>query len=344
MDKWKKGLIWAAGIALLIALRRAVGRIALLLLVASTLAYLLLPLEHVFRQRLRLARGPASALAFASAALALLLLMLFGAPALLRQAATLGQSAPALLTSFSELLRNFSARAAALGLPEETIAALEARAGELLTHFAEFLFSRLMQVAEGVSSHGYLVFSPVLAFYMLRDRERLFSFLTRLLPSSVRRPVLCVALASREAMAAYVHGQLTVSAITGGLTALGLWALHVPGHLMLGLLMALCNLIPYFGPWLGLIPIALFTAPLGLWTFFGGIAAALLAQQIENLLVSPRVIGQSAQLHPALVVLCLLFGGWTAGLAGMFYAIPAALCLRAGLRALRDARLQKRGV
>ena len=42
MDKWKKGLIWAAGIALLIALRRAVGRIALLLLVASTLAYLLL--------------------------------------------------------------------------------------------------------------------------------------------------------------------------------------------------------------------------------------------------------------------------------------------------------------
>ena len=91
MDKWKKGLIWAAGIALLIALRRAVGRIALLLLVASTLAYLLLPLEHVFRQRLRLARGPASALAFASAALALLLLMLFGAPALLRQAAALGQ-------------------------------------------------------------------------------------------------------------------------------------------------------------------------------------------------------------------------------------------------------------
>ena len=49
MDKWKKGLIWAAGIALLIALRRAVGRIALLLLVASTLAYLLCPLERLFR-------------------------------------------------------------------------------------------------------------------------------------------------------------------------------------------------------------------------------------------------------------------------------------------------------
>lgn len=64
-----------------------------------------------------------------------------------------------------------------------------------------------------------------------------------------------------------------------------------------------------------------------------GIAVVLLAQQIENLVVSPHVIGDTASLHPALVVLFLIAGGWLAGLPGMFYAIPAALSLRAALRA-----------
>ena len=104
--------------------------------------------------------------------------------------------------------------------------------------------------------------------------------------------------------------------------------------------MAVCNLIPYFGPWLGMIPIALFSVTEGFPTFLGGIAVVLLAQQIENLVVSPHVIGDTASLHPALVVLFLIAGGWLAGLPGMFYAIPAALSLQAALRALRDARLR----
>ncbi len=338
--KWKKGIGWLLGIALLIVLRRTIGRIALLLLVASTLAYLLCPLERLFRQRLRLSQGLASVLAFASAALALAVLAVFGIPALLRQVAALGQSAPQLVESFGDLLRALSARMAALGLPEETVLALQSRAGDLLTLFAEFLFSRLMQVVQGVSNLGYLLFAPVLAFYMLRDRRRLFAYLTRLIPSRVRKPVLRVALAVRDAMAAYVHGQLTVSAITGTLTALGLLVIGLPAWLALGLVMAVCNLIPYFGPWLGMIPIALFSVTKGFPTFLGGIAVVLLAQQIENLVVSPHVIGDTASLHPALVVLFLIAGGWLAGLPGMFYAIPAALSLRAALRALRDARLR----
>lgn len=261
--KWKKGIGWLLGIALLIVLRRTIGRIALLLLVASTLAYLLCPLERLFRQRLRLSQGLASVLAFASAALALAVLAVFGIPALLRQVAALGQSAPQLVESFGDLLRALSARMAALGLPEETVLALQSRAGDLLTLFAEFLFSRLMQVVQGVSNLGYLLFAPVLAFYMLRDRRRLFAYLTRLIPSRVRKPVLRVALAVRDAMAAYVHGQLTVSAITGTLTALGLLVIGLPAWLALGLVMAVCNLIPYFGPWLGMIPIALFSVTEG---------------------------------------------------------------------------------
>ena len=72
----------------------------------------------------------------------------------------------------------------------------------------------------------------------------------------------------------------------------------------------------------------------------GGAAVVLAAQQLENLVVSPHIIGDTASLHPAFVVLSLIAGGWIAGLPGMFYAIPAVVSLRAVLYTLRDARLR----
>ena len=65
------------------------------------------------------------------------------------------------------------------------------------------------------------------------------------------------------------------------------------------------------------------------------------AQQIEGLFVSPLVIGDAARLHPGLVILSLIAGGWAAGLPGMFYALPAVLSLRATLSALLRASLQR---
>lgn len=310
--KWKKGLLLLSGIALTVAFSSVIGRLALLLLVSATIAFLLLPMDRLFHRRLRLSGGLSAALAFASAALAITALLLFGLPALSR-----------------------------LGVPQEALASLEARAAGLLGKGAEFLARRLMLVISAVTERGYLIFSPVLAFYLLKDRKRLFSLLTQLIPSRIRRPVLQVGLAVQEALTAYARGQMAVSAVTGALTALGLLCIGVPGWLFLGAAMALCNLIPYFGPWLGALPVVLFCGGMGLKKIALGLLIVFAAQQIEGLFVSPLVIGDAARLHPGLVILSLIAGGWAAGLPGMFYALPAVLSLRATLSALLRARLQR---
>ena len=333
-------MLLLAGIALAVLLRKVLGRIALLLLVSGTLAYLLDPLSRFYRRRTRLAQGPCAALAFASAALALAAFLFFGVPALSRQLTALAQAAPQLVESFGEQLTRMTASLGRVGLPDEAVTVLRAQAARLLDAGAQFLMDRLVTFARGVSSLGYLVFAPVLAFYMLRDKRRLFSFLTRLIPSSARRSVLRVGLSVRDAVGAYVAGQLMVSFVTGTLTGLGLLLIGIPSWLALGATMMLCNLIPYFGPWLGAIPIVVFCAGRGLPAVLGGVLVVFAAQQIEGLFVSPRLIGEMASLHPALVVLSLIAGGWIAGLPGMFYAVPAAVSLRAALRALRDARLE----
>jgi predicted PurR-regulated permease PerM len=338
--KWKKAIGWLVGIALLVLLRRTLGRIALLLLVSATLAYLLYPLMRLYHQKLHLGEGLSTVLAFVSAALALTVFALFGVPALYRQILSLGSSMPQLLESFGSLVSRVAAALTDLGLPKEAVSAVQGQSGKLLTLGAQFLFGRLMLVVNGVSNLGYLIFAPVLSFYMLRDKRRLFSYLTRLIPSRVRRPVLRVGLSVRDAIGAYVHGQLTVSIITGALTGLGLLLIGLPSWMAMGVVMTVCNLIPYFGPWLGAIPIVLFSVTQGFPMVLGGIVVVMVAQQIEGLVVSPRVIGDMASLHPALVVLSLILGGWIAGLPGMFYSIPAVVSLRAVLNTLRDARLR----
>ncbi len=339
MDKrWKKALILLLGIAILVLLRKVLGRIALLLLVSATLAYLMHPVAGVFRKKMKMGEGFATAAAFALVGCVLIVLLVFGAPALMRRVTALGKAAPALMRSYMEMVNGALGRLTRLGVPDEALDFARDQAGTLLSRGAQFLLDKLMTVAGGVSRMGFLVFSPVLAFYMLRDRKRLFGFLTRMIPSRVRRDVLKVTLSVRESLAAYAGGQVLVSLCTGGMTAVGLLILGIPAWLPLGLTMMACNLIPYFGPWLGAIPILLFALGEGWGKVLGAAAVVVVAQQAESLFVSPRVIGEAASLHPAQVMLSLMLGGWIAGLAGMFYAIPVAVCVKAGLRAVWEVR------
>ena len=117
-------MLLLAGIALAVLLRKVLGRIALLLLVSGTLAYLLDPLARFYRRRTRLAQGPCAALAFASAALALAAFLFFGVPALSRQLTALAQAAPQLVESFGEQLTRMTASLGRVGLPDEAVTVL----------------------------------------------------------------------------------------------------------------------------------------------------------------------------------------------------------------------------
>ena len=109
---------------------------------------------------------------------------------------------------------------------------------------------------------------------------------------------------------------------------LSLLIVGVPAWLLLGAVMGLCDLIPYLGPYLGMIPILLFSLPQGVSTALWAAAAAALVQQIESVFLSPRLMGGATGLHPVYVLLLLSAGGLLAGLPGMMAAVPCFVCLR----------------
>jgi predicted PurR-regulated permease PerM len=192
---------------------------------------------------------------------------------------------------------------------------------------------RIVSFVEGAAiSIGKTLFSVVLvvviSIYMLLDMQRLGRAIDRRYPP---RPGELSLLRSMEnALASYVRGQAALSLIIGVSAGVGLWILGAAGQLphgqqyalLFGAWVALTEVIPYLGPWLGAAPpfiYALVVHPLSaLWValLFLGI------QQIEGHIVVPNVMGSALRLHPLLVIFGLAAGAELYGLPGALTALP----------------------
>jgi predicted PurR-regulated permease PerM len=177
-----------------------------------------------------------------------------------------------------------------------------------------------------------LVLVVVVSVYMLLDFPRLSRWVDRRWPGA---PPLT--LRAERALVGYVTGQLAVSLIIGASAGVGLWALGALGWaqgtddyaLVFGSWVAVMELIPYLGPWLGAVPpfvYALVVDPVSaIWV--GLLFLAI--HQIEGHVVIPNVMGTALRLHPLLVIFGLLAGAEIYGLPGALVALPLLAVCRA---------------
>jgi predicted PurR-regulated permease PerM len=199
---------------------------------------------------------------------------------------------------------------------------------------------RIVSFVEGAAiSIGKTLFSAVLllviSIYMLIDMQRLGRALDRRFPP--RPGERSLLLRMEHALVSYVRGQAALSLIIGTSAGIGLWVLAVAGALpnaqqyalLFGAWVALTEIIPYLGPWLGAIPAvvyALVVHPLSaLWVvlLFLGI------HQVEGHVVVPKVMGSALRLHPLLVIFGLAAGAEIYGLPGALIALPVLAVARA---------------
>ncbi len=192
---------------------------------------------------------------------------------------------------------------------------------------------RIVSIVEGAAiSIGKTLFSLVLlvvvSIYMLIDMQRLGRAIDRRYPP--RRGELPLLRSMEHALASYVRGQVALSLIMGVSAGVGIWILGATGllpdaqqyALLFGAWVALTEVIPYLGPWLGALPpfiYALVVHPISaLWValLFLGI------QQIEGHVVVPKVMGNALRLHPLLVIFGLAAGAELYGLPGALTALP----------------------
>lgn len=173
-----------------------------------------------------------------------------------------------------------------------------------------------------------LAIIPVITYYFLVDGELIFNKMMLILPTEKRMVLKKIIINIDKILERYIFSQFLLSLIIGILTYFVLTLLNVKFALLLALLNGLFNIIPYFGPIIGGIPaiiIALIDSPTkGVWTIIG----IFIIQQLEGNILSPKITGDSTNMHPIIIIILLLIGENIGGFFGMIMAVPIGVIIK----------------
>lgn len=213
-------------------------------------------------------------------------------------------------------------------LNEQKLAGLLQQNGnQILSQLGQWALAILRRLWSLFGLLGYLVITPVVSYYLLRDWGNLLHRLESGIPPH-RRPGVMAFLAEYDRrLGGWVRGQLMEATLVGVLTGGGLALLGVPNALLLGVISGLFNVIPYIGLVISVVPAALVALTMpdpisGAWR------VALVygvVQFLDSSVTGPRIVGDAAGIHPLWIMLALAIGGALLGFFGLVLAVPLAI-------------------
>ncbi len=177
---------------------------------------------------------------------------------------------------------------------------------------------------------------PFFLFYLLKDSERLRKGTLSWLPAAAAEHGRNVMSIIETVLGRYIRAQLMLGFIVGYFSFIGLMLLDVPFPLALALLAGVCEMIPTLGPWISgavavLVALAM-TPDKALW-----VAVLYLGiQGLENNLLVPKVQSAYLRIHPAVMIVLLVFGAYIAGFWGIVLIGPLAALLVEIVKYVRD--------
>jgi len=170
-----------------------------------------------------------------------------------------------------------------------------------------------------------LIVGGFLGFLLLLSLPETTRGVAAMIPPAGRGRLAAPLAEVRRIVAGFVRARLIVSAAVGVVATIGLWAIHMPFWLLLGVIVGVANLIPMLGSWIGGIPVALValvTKPPSYLLIV--IPIIVLAHLIDGWILSPIVLRETTDLHPVVILLAVLVGAELLGFWGILAAIPVA--------------------
>ena len=329
----RQAIFWVVAFAAFIAFLIVFRAILLPFLAGMALAYFLDPIAD------RLEAWGLSRLAATLVILVMFLLLFAGAllgiiPSLAEQAAGLIERLPTYIAGLQGLIAGENSwLRSVIGEPSQ---ALEENLNTVLTEGAGFISGLFASIWAGgqalVDVIGLFVVTPVVAFYLLLDWDRMVARVDALAPRDHVGTIRQIARDIDRAVAGFVRGQGTVCLILGAIYGIGLSLVGLNFGLLIGLVAGLISFIPYVGSIVGLV-MALGVALVQFWpdgeylriglvlaVFFGG-------QFFEGNILQPKLVGGRIGLHPVWLMFALFAFGSLFGFTGLLIAVPASAAI-----------------
>lgn len=297
----------------------------------------------------KMKRGVCLTLSFLLIILVITALLFFIGPQLADSVRTLSNNIPSYISYLQELTNDVLAYFD-LSADELGIFAINWR--DVFTKAADFLANvspGVITFASGFTSAVFNFFMGLIfAVYLLTGKEKLILNFKRLLyaylPESKVNTFLSVGDMTNSIFTGFVVGQLTEAVILGTMYFIGTSIFRMPYAPLISVLMAVCSLIPMFGPIIGAVPSAFILLMVNPNLAIIFVVMAVVFQQIEGNFIYPRVVGSSVGLPGIWVLFAILVGGSLLGGFGMILAVPVASVLYALLKKSVGDRLRSKNM
>jgi predicted PurR-regulated permease PerM len=321
---------WIAALVVAVLLLFVLRGILLPFVAGFALAYLLDPLADRL-QKVGIGRLGASLLILVLFVLVFIISLMILVPFAAQQVAAFVERLPGYVVRLQELgAEQLGPLVRKLGI-EESLPAAPPSVGNLISQGIAWITAFLQGLWSGgqalIGIFSLLVVTPVVAFYMLVDWDRMVRTVDSWMPMRHRDTIRSIAHDIDVAIAGFVRGQAMVCIILGTFYAVSLALLGLNFGALIGMTSGILSFIPYVGSLTGLI-LSMGVAIVQFWPDWTMIIATLsifiFGQFVEGNILSPKLVGDSVGLHPVWLMFALVAFGALFGFVGLLLAVPLA--------------------
>jgi len=328
MTTHEKAAYWGAGLVVFLVLLFLLRDVLLPFVAGMAVAYFFDPLCDRL-ERAKLSRTLATSIVTGIFFVGFVLVLALVVPLLAGQIADLANALPGYIQAIQDRLLPIFSDLLELGgpsTPQDLIPLLGGYAGQAATIAGEFLRRLVGGLSAVANVISILVITPIVAFYLLRDWDKITAKIDGWLPLSHADEIREQVREIDRTLSGFVRGQATACLILGVAYAIGLAAVGLDFGLIVGFFTGLLSFIPYFGMLIGfgagmvlailqfdsLTPIVLVAVVFGVGQF------------IEGNFLTPKLVGGQVGLHAVWIIFALMAGGALFGFLGILLAVPTA--------------------
>lgn len=305
--------------------------------IGGIIALLTNPLVKFMERRLKIVRKHSSMMIIITALALVITAIYFAGANITRQVLNVMEDVPQIVEGFQEDWSDIQKNMAVLyeKLPEdvqsslgETYDTVVSSLGDMVSGLGAPTVTAVGNFAQNIPNALINIIMTILsAYFFIADKERIELLLLKFIPESVKKYTRLIVDDFKHIVGGYFMAQFKIMAVVMALLFLGFLILQVKYAVLLAVLIAILDMLPFFGTGTALVPWAIFKLLSGDYKVAIGLLVLYGVTQLVRQLIQPKIVGDTIGLDPLTTLFFMFLGYKITGVLGMIIAIPAGMIL-----------------
>lgn len=218
----------------------------------------------------------------------------------------------------------------------------------IINNLFKYMYHMLMSLLTNIGSSAFTVITSfIINIYMLSEKDDLLArgrrFIYAYFKDNKAKEILHVFSKANKIFKSFLNGKLLDSAIVGIMCVIAFAIAKVPYAPLMGALIGFFNIIPYFGPIIGSVPVILVSFFVNPPKALTALIIIIIIQQIDSNFLDPKIVGENVGVSPFWVITSVTVGGNLFGIPGMILGVPVVVLLKTIVEESIEMRLLEKG-